>query len=57
MLYYKRLERGRFRAPTVSADGQSVEMDGAALAMLLDGIDVSRVRRAVPWRAGSAPAR
>lgn len=55
VLYYKRLERGRFRPPAVSADGLSVELDRTALAMLLDGIDVSRVTRPVPWlprRAG-----
>ena len=49
VLYYKRLERGRFRAPTLSEDGKSAELDGTALAMLLDGIDVSKVRRPEPW--------
>lgn len=50
VLYYKRLERGRFRPPEVAADGKSVEMDMTGLAMLLDGIDVRRVRRPEPWR-------
>jgi len=50
VLYYKRLERGRFRPPEVSADGKAVEMDMTGLAMLLDGIDVRRVRRPEPWR-------
>lgn len=50
VLYYKRLERGRFRVPPVSADGRAVEMDGTGLAMLLDGIDVKRVRRPDPWK-------
>jgi transposase len=49
VLYYKRLERGRFRPPEVSADGKAVEMDMTALAMLLDGIDVRRVRRPPLW--------
>lgn len=49
VLYYKRLERGRFRAPEMSADGRAVEMDSTALAMMLDGIDVSRVRRPALW--------
>ena len=49
VLYYKRLERGRFRAPRVRADGRAVQMDATALAMLLDGIDVGRVRRPEPW--------
>lgn len=50
VLYYKRLEQGRFRPPEVSADGRAVEMDITALAMMLDGIDVRRVRRPELWR-------
>jgi transposase len=56
VLYYKRLERGRFQSPQVAADGRTVQLDGTALAMLLDGIDLGRVRRPEPWRPGS-PAR
>jgi transposase len=47
---YKRLERGKFRLPSVPADAQSVELDATALAMLLDGIDVTRVRRPELWK-------
>jgi transposase len=50
VLYYKRLERGRFRLPPVSPDGKAVEMDMTGLAMLLDGIDVGRVQRPTLWR-------
>ena len=50
VVYYKRLERGRFQMPPVSADGTAVEMDVTGLMMLLDGIDVARVRRPEPWR-------
>ena len=50
VIYYKRLERGRFRAPATSADGKTIEIDATTLAMLLDGIDVDRVRRPVPWQ-------
>lgn len=50
VLYYKRLERGRFQMPPRSADGTAVEMDATGLLMLLDGIDVARVRRPEPWR-------
>ncbi len=52
VLYYKRLERGRFRMPRVTADGRSVQMDATELAMLLDGIDVARVQRPTPWTPG-----
>jgi hypothetical protein len=33
----------------MSVDGRAVEMDSTALAMMLDGIDVSRVRRPALW--------
>lgn len=49
VLYYKRLERGRFRPPVVTPDGKAVEMDMTELAMLLDGIDLKRVRRPTLW--------
>jgi transposase len=49
VLYYKRLERGRFQMPRVAAQARHVEMDGTQLMMLLDGIDVARVARAAVW--------
>jgi transposase len=49
VLYYKRLERGRFRLPHVLATARTIEMDATELGMLLDGIDVSRVRRPAKW--------
>jgi transposase len=49
VLYYKRLERGRFRVPTVKNDALGVQLDSAQLTMLLEGIDYSRVRRPRPW--------
>jgi transposase len=48
VLWYKRLERGRFRP--VSAEGARVRIDATELAMLLDGIDVARVRRSNHWQ-------
>jgi transposase len=55
-LYYKRLERGRFRVPPRSRDGAAVEMDATGLAMLLDGIDVGGVRRPELWRPAARKA-
>jgi transposase len=49
VLYSERLERGRLWMPPVSADGTAVEMDATGLLMLLDGIDVARVRRPELW--------
>jgi transposase len=50
VLYYKRLSQGRFRLPKVSAGATRVEIDGTALGMLLDGIDVRLVARPEAWR-------
>jgi len=49
VLVYKRLEKGRFKLPVVKSDAVSVELEGGELAMLFDGIDVSRVRRPARW--------
>jgi transposase len=44
ILYYKRLETGRFRLPQVGEQARAVSWDATQLAMLLDGIDVARIR-------------
>jgi transposase len=54
VLYYKRLERGRFRLPAIRVGQAEVELDATQLAMLLDGIDVKCV---VPPRRWTPPAR
>ena len=43
-LFYKRLEKGTFEFPAPRDDG-SVEIDAATLAMILDGIDTTTVKR------------
>lgn len=47
VVWYKRLERGRFRHPR--GGERNVELDAVELAMLLDGIDVAQVRRPKHW--------
>ena len=46
---YKRLEQGRFRLPEFHEGALGAQIDSTQLAMLLDGIDVSRVRRPKKW--------
>lgn len=55
-VYYKRLERGRFQLRFPDETASHVELESTELAMLLRGIDFSRVRKPVPWapRAGGA---
>ena len=46
---YKRLEQGRFKLPEFQGDSLGAILESSQLAMLLDGIDVSRVRRPKKW--------
>lgn len=49
VLTYKRLEAGRFRVPMPKRGATRLALDATQLAMLLDGIDFSRVRRPRAW--------
>jgi transposase len=44
-LFYKRLERGRFRFPPGHVDATSIQLEAAELAALIDGLDLAHVRR------------
>jgi transposase len=50
ILMYKRLEKGRFKIPAVSPEQTATQLDAGQLAMLLDGMDYSKVRRPTSWR-------
>jgi transposase len=52
VLYYKRLERGRFKLPLLYGD--TVRLDAGQLAMLLDGVDMKRVQRNIVWKPAKA---
>jgi transposase len=49
VIYYKRLERGRFRLPRIREGASRITLDATQLGMLLDGIDLDHVRRAKHW--------
>jgi transposase len=49
VLFYKRLESGRFKYPKVLQEG-TIELDATELMMLLDGIDFANVTRKNAWR-------
>ena len=54
VLFYKRLEEGQFKLPRLAPDQRSVALRPSELAMLLDGIDLSSVKRGKRYRRGSA---
>ncbi|HVH86149.1 MAG TPA: IS66 family insertion sequence element accessory protein TnpB [Terriglobales bacterium] len=45
LLWYKRLEAGVFKLPRVEPGARSIELRASELAMVLDGIDVSKLKR------------
>lgn len=45
LLWYKRLEAGVFKLPRVPEGARSLELRASELAMILDGIDVSKLKR------------
>jgi IS66 Orf2 like protein len=45
ILWYKRLEAGVFKLPRLEPGARSVELRASELAMLLDGIDLSKLKR------------
>ena len=45
VLWYKRLEVGVFKLPRIEANAGSVELRASELAMLLDGIDMTKLKR------------
>jgi transposase len=49
VLTYKRLEAGAFRLPLPKPGATQLRLDATQLALLLDGIDFSRVRRPRKW--------
>jgi len=63
VLLYKRLERGRFRLPRIAREQGTVVLEASQLALLLDGIDYSGVKRPPRWsppgegRVSPAPPR
>ena len=56
VLLYKRLEKGRFRIPSVKPGADRAVLDATELTMLLDGIDLSRVKRPTLWTPPERPS-
>ena len=50
VVLYKRLDQGKLRLPETAPGATELQLDGAQLAMLLDGVDLRQVRRLPHWR-------
>lgn len=51
-IWYKRLEKGRYKWPTREA--AALEISEEELKLLLDGVDFTRLRRLPPFHAHAA---
>jgi transposase len=54
VLWYKRLEAGVFKLPKLEAGSHPVELRASELAMVLDGIDMSRLKRVPRYERDAA---
>ena len=54
VLWYKRLEGGVFKLPRVEQGARSVELRPSELAMMLDGIDMTKLKRTPRYRRTNA---
>lgn len=53
ILWYKRLEAGVFKLPRVKDGARSVELLASELAMILDGIDMTKLKRVPRYERGA----
>jgi len=56
VLWYKRLEAGVFKLPKLTPGTRSVELRASELAMLLDGIDLSKLKRTPRYQSHDGTA-
>ncbi len=54
-IWYKRLEKGTFRFPPPRLDGSGIEISAVDLAMLLDGVDLTTVKRQPRYQRPVSP--
>jgi len=53
ILWYKRLEAGVFKLPRPKDGARSVELRASELAMILDGIDMTKLKRVPRYERGA----
>jgi transposase len=50
VLWYKRLEAGVFKLPRINGEARSIELRASELAMILDGIDMTKLKRVARYQ-------
>ncbi|MHB8302765.1 MAG: IS66 family insertion sequence element accessory protein TnpB [Acidobacteriaceae bacterium] len=55
VLWCKRLESGVFKLPRFDAGARSIELRASELAMVLDGIDMSKLKRVPRYERAAGP--
>ncbi|MBM4366954.1 MAG: IS66 family insertion sequence element accessory protein TnpB [Deltaproteobacteria bacterium] len=53
VILFKRLEAGHFKFPARAPGARAVAIDATDLAMMLDGIDIQKVRKPKGWSPAS----
>ena len=53
VLWYKRLEVGVFKLPRLEAGARSAELRASELAIILDGIDMTKLKRVPRYERGA----
>jgi transposase len=49
VVWHKRLEMGNYKLPKITTGDTRIQLDAGQLSMLLDGVDLSKVRRQKRW--------
>jgi transposase len=57
VLWYKRLEEGVFKLPRTEEGQRSVELRASELAMVLDGIDMTKLKRVPRYQVAGSTKR
>jgi transposase len=57
VLWYKRLETGVFKLPRLEVGARSAELRASELAMILDGIDMTKLKRVPRYERTSGDTR
>ncbi|MGA2171274.1 MAG: IS66 family insertion sequence element accessory protein TnpB [Terracidiphilus sp.] len=57
VLWYKRLETGVFKLPRLQAGARSAQLRASELAMILDGIDMTKLKRVPRYERGAGISR